>query len=161
VTGIASASRLSSGWLYWPICLTGCALVAAGVLGPEARRRLDVERQCAAMDAEVQDLRQTRDRLDAARVALADDPTYVEMVARHELGVVRPGETPMPQPQPLRAARSEPVVTVQLASAPGLEFLALFAEPAVRLASLAIGGALVLGAVLASLPTSRARLARA
>ncbi len=150
-----NASRLASRWPYWPICLTGAALVAAGVLGPEAQRRLTVEQQCVEMQAEVGALGVARDRLDAARQALQDDPAYVETVARHELGVVRPGETRLPQPQPLRAARTETPVAVEPALAPSLEFLALFGLPAVRLASLAIGGALLLGAVLASLPSAR------
>ena len=155
-----NASRLASGWLYWPVCLTGCALVAAGVLGPEAQRRLAVERQCAEMEAEVGALGETRDRLDAARQALQDDPAYLETVARHELGVVRPGETRLPQPQPLRPARTEQTVAAEPVSIPGLEFLALFSESPVRTASFAIGGALLLGAVLASLPSARSRPAR-
>jgi len=131
------------------------------VLGPEAQRRLAVERQCAEMEAEVGALGVARDRLDTARQALQDDPAYLETVARHELGVVRPGETPMPQPQPLRPARSATPVAPEPAPAPGLEFLALFSESPVRTASFAIGGALLLGAVLASLPSARSRPATA
>jgi cell division protein FtsB len=157
-------SLFGSGWIYWPLCLVACALVALAVLGPEAQRRLDLERQCARMQAEVGSLAQARDQLQAAREALQQDPTYVEQVARHEMGVVRPGEIHLPQPISFASAQFQPPADP---SAPGppappvLVFLASFADPQMRLVALVFGGMLLAAAVLFSIPTVRPRPARA
>jgi cell division protein FtsB len=156
-------SFLGSGWIYWPLCLVACALVALAVLGPEAERRLDLEQQCARMQAEVGSLAQARDQLQAAHEALQADPTYVEQVARHELGAVRPGEIRLPQPDEFPSTRFQPPAD----PAPGppappvLEFLASFADPQVRLMALVVGGMLLAAAVLFSIPTVEAKPARA
>jgi len=176
-------SSSGSGWLYWPLCLLACALVALAVLGPEAERRLDLERQCAHMEAEVRSLAQARDQLQAAHEALQADPTYVEQVARHELGAVRPGEIRLPQPVEFASVRfqtpDDPALNLNeegpngagapaVASAkpgfpapPVLEFLAPFADPQMRLAALVVGGVLLGIAVVLSIPTVRPRPARA
>ena len=182
-------SFLGSGWIYWPLCLIACALVALAVLGPEAERRLDLERQCARMGAEVGSLAKARDQLQAAREALQADPTYVEQVARHELGAVRPGEIRLPQPDEFASVRFQPPAdpgAPGVASAkpgfalrsshgrlalPGAEpgppappvlgFLASFADPQVHLMALVVGGMLLAAAVLFSIPTSPPRPARA
>jgi len=171
-------SFLGSGWIYWPLCLIACALVALAVLGPEAERRLDLERQCARMGAEVGSLAKARDQLQAAREALQADPTYVEQVARHELGAVRPGEIRLPQPDEFASVRFQPPAdpgAPGVASAkpgfalaepgppapPILAFLASFADSQVRLVALVFGGMLLAVAVLFSIPTSPPRPARA
>ncbi|MCX5647769.1 MAG: septum formation initiator family protein [Planctomycetota bacterium] len=154
-------SFLGSGWIYWPLCLIACALVALAVLGPEAERRLDLERQCARMGAEVQSLAQARDQLEAAREALQQDPTYVEQVARHELGAVRPGEIRLPQPDEFASVRFQPPADPTPPAPPVLGFLASFADPQVRLMALVVGGMLLAVAVLFSIPTSPPRPARA
>ena len=157
-------SFLGSGWIYWPLCLIACALVALAVLGPEAERRLDLERQCARMGAEVQSLAQARDQLEAAREALQQDPTYVEQVARHELGAVRPGEIRLPQPDEFASVRLQPPADPGAPGPPAppvLAFLASFADPQMRLVALVFGGMLLGAAVLFSIPTVQAKPARA
>ena len=151
-------SFLGSGWIYWPLCLIACALVALAVLGPEAERRLDLEQQCARMQAEVGSLAQARDQLQAAHEALQADPTYVEQVARHELGAVRPGEIRLPQPDEFASVRFQPPADPGApgpSAPPVLEFLASFADPQMRLVSLVFGGMLLAAAVILSLPTRR------
>jgi len=99
----------AGGWFYWPALVVGCALVALAVLAPEAERRLSVGRQCARMQAEVNVLKETQAQLQAAELALRRDPAYMERVARHELGITRPGEIRLPQPVTLRSeARGGP-----------------------------------------------------
>jgi cell division protein FtsB len=154
-------SLFGSGWIYWPLCLVACALVALAVLGPEAQRRLDLERQCARMQAEVGSLAQARDQLQAAREALQQDPTYVEQVARHEMGVVRPGEIHLPQPISFASVRPQPPADPTPPAPPVLEFLASFADPQMRLVALVVGGMLLGVAVVLSIPTVRPRPARA
>ena len=154
-------SFLGSGWIYWPLCLIACALVALAVLGPEAERRLDLEQQCARMRAEVGSLAQARDQLEAAHEALQADPTYVEQVARHELGAVRPGEIRLPQPDEFASVRFQPPADPTPPAPPILGFLASFADPQVRLMALVVGGMLLAVAVLFSIPTVEARPARA
>ncbi|MGB2755207.1 MAG: septum formation initiator family protein [Phycisphaerae bacterium] len=154
-------SLLGSGWIYWPLCLIACALVALAVLGPEAERRLDLEQQCARMQAEVGSLAQARDQLQAAHEALQADPTYVEQVARHELGAVRPGEIRLPQPDEFASVRFQPPAEPTSPAPPILEFLASFADPQVRLMALVVGGMLLAVAVLFSIPTVEAKPARA
>ena len=157
----AREARLSSGWIYWPLCLIACALVALAILGPEAERRLDLEQQCARMGAEVQSLAQARDQLQAAHEALQADPTYVEQVARHELGAVRPGEIRLPQPDEFASVRFQPPAGPTASAPPVLGFLASFADPQVRLMALVVGGVLLAAAVLFSIPTSPPKAARA
>jgi cell division protein FtsB len=154
-------SFLGSGWIYWPLCLVACALVALAVLGPEAERRLDLERQCARMQAEVGSLAQARDQLQAAHEALEKDPTYVEQVARHELGAVRPGEIRLPQPDEFASVRFQPPADPTPPAPPVLAFLASFADPQMRLVALVVGGVLLAAVVLFSIPTVRSRSARA
>ena len=154
-------SFLGSGWIYWPLCLVACALVALAVLGPEAERRLDLERQCARMGAEVGSLAKARDQLQAAREALQADPTYVEQVARHELGAVRPGEIRLPQPDEFASTRFQPPTDPTPPAPPVLAFLASFADPHMRLVALVVGGTLLGAAVLFSIPTAEAKPARA
>jgi len=166
---VAREARLSSGWIYWPLCLVACALIALAILGPEAERRLDLEQQCARMGAEVQSLAQARDQLQAAHEALQADPTYVEQVARHELGAVRPGEIRLPQPDEFASVRFQPPADPSPNGAgaagppalPALEFLASFADPQMRLAALVVGSVLLGVAVVLSIPTVRPRPARA
>jgi cell division protein FtsB len=154
-TSSRRVSFLGSGWIYWPLCLIACALVALAVLGPEEERRLDLEQQCARMQAEVQSLAQARDQLEAAREALEKDPTYVEQVARHELGAVRPGEIRLPQPDEFASVRFQPPADPTPTAPPVLGFLASFADPQVRLVVLVVGGMLLAAAVILSLPTRR------
>jgi cell division protein FtsB len=154
-------SFLGSGWIYWPLCLIACALVALAVLGPEAERRLNLEQQCARMQAEVGSLAQARDQLQAAHEALQADPTYVEQVARHELGAVRPGEIRLPQPDEFASTRFQPPTDPTPPEPPVLEFLASFADPQMRLVALVVGSVLLAAAVLFSIPTSPPRPARA
>jgi len=154
-------SFLGSSWIYWPLCLIACALVALAVLGPEAERRLDLEQQCARMQAEVGSLAQARDQLQAAHEALQADPTYVEQVARHELGAVRPGEIRLPQPDEFASVQFQPPTDPTSPAPPVLGFLASFADPQVRLLALVVGGMLLAAAVLFSIPTVEAKPARA
>jgi len=149
------SERLASGWIYWPACFVGLALVSLAVLGPEAERNLDVKRQCAAMQAEVQALTETRDREVAVERALKDDPMIIERVVRHELGLVRPGEIRLPQrvnPQAVLkdAAAPEPDVS------PALLALALFGDTKLQFLAMVIGATLLASAILFSLPGKKA-----
>jgi len=146
------SDRLASGWIFWPVCLGGILLVAVAVLGPEADRRLDVERQCAAMQAEVDSLTQTRDKLATVEKALQSDTQYLEKTVRHELGIVRPGEMRLPQkvkmqtPATLAAARAAEDRPTPLA------VLALFGDPHLRFVTMVIGMAMLAVGILISLP---------
>jgi cell division protein FtsB len=143
------SERLASGWIYWPACLLGLALVSLAVLGPEAERNLDVKLQGAAMQAEVQALTETRDREVAVEQALKDDPMIIERVVRHELGLVRPGEIRLPQrvnPQAVHAAAPRPDVS------PALLALALFGDAKLQFLAMVIGATLLASAILFSLP---------
>ena len=146
------SDRLASGWIFWPMCLGGILLVAVAVLGPEADRRLDVERQCAAMQAEVDSLTQTRDKLATVEKALQSDQQYLEKTVRHELGIVRPGEMRLPQKVKMQTPAT-------LASARGaadqptpLAVLALFGDPHLRFVTMVIGMAMLAVGILISLP---------
>ena len=145
------SERLASGWIYWPACLVGLALVSLAVLGPEAERNLDVKRQCAAMEAEVQALTETRDREVAVEQALKNDPMIIERVVRHELGLVRPGEIRLPQ-------RVNPQAALKDAAAPrpdvsiALLALALFGDTKLQFLAMVIGSTLLASAILFSLP---------
>ena len=151
----AWTERLASGWIYWPACLMGLALVSLAVLGPEAERNLDVKLQGAAMQAEVQALTETRDRAAAVEQALQDDPMIIERVVRHELGLVRPGEIRLPQrvnPQAVLndAAAPRPDVSIALLA------LALFGDVKLQFLAMVIGATLLASAILFSLPGKKA-----
>ena len=151
----AWSERLASGWIYWPACLVGLALVSLAVLGPEAERNLDVKLQGAAMQAEVQALTETRDREVAVEQALKDDPMIIERVVRHELGLVRPGEIRLPQ-------RVNPQAGLKDAAAPrpdvspALLALALFGDTKLQFLAMVIGATLLASAILFSLPGKKA-----
>jgi len=154
-------SFFGSGWIYWPLCLIACALMALAVLGPEAERRLELEQQCARMEAEVQSLTQARDQLQAARDALQQDPTYVQQVARHELGAVRPGEIRLPQPDEFASVRFQPPADPTPSAPPVLAFLASFVDSQMRLAALVVGSVFLGIAVVLSIPTAETKPSRA
>jgi cell division protein FtsB len=59
-----------------------------------------------------------RQRL-AAKLQDLNDPAYVEYLARHNLGYVRPGETSYIVPQPAPAASSPPPGATAVAGATG------------------------------------------
>jgi len=150
----AWSRRLVSGWFYWPACLAGTLLVGLAVFGPEAERRLAVEGQCAAMEAEVKALQESRDQLAAAEKALQDDPNYTESQVRLELGIVRPGEIRLPHPvrlQPPPPAAPAP----DACPSPVLRTLSLFADSKFRFVALVVGAALLAAGILFSLPPKR------
>jgi cell division protein FtsB len=147
--------RLASGWIYWPASLVGLFLVGLAILGPDADRRLGVERQTASMQAEVDALSQTRNQLDATRKALLTDPNFTERVVRHELGITRPGEIRLPKPVKLDAKPPEPAqgpaATTPLAQA--MESLSEYKEDSwLRFSALVVGSTLLAIGVLCSIP---------
>jgi len=149
---------LASPWAYWPMCLVGVGLVALAVLGPEAHRRIRIEHHCQVMEAEVEALRRTHERLTASAQALESDPAYTERVVRHDLKIVRPGETPLPGPaDPGPADPSEAVLQWQVPAV--IALLAPWADRPWRFGALAAGACLLVSAVIFSLP-SRTRSAR-
>ena len=162
-----------TGFLFWPLCVLGLALVALAVLGPEAERRLTLQRQVDAMQAEVDLLRETAGQLAAADKALRDDPEYRERIVRHELGITRPGEVRMRQPVRTGAAAPAapaPVRSLDPACPYGfraasalpewLGLVASFADPGIRTLSLATGGTMLLAGLRLSLPRPRPRPSR-
>jgi hypothetical protein len=144
-------NRLTTPWIFWPVCLAGVCLVGLAVLGPEAERNLDVKRQCAVMKAEVDALSQTRDQDAVLERGLKDDPAVIERVVRHELGIVRPGEIRLPQRVRPSVTREAPELAVADVPMP-LRVLALFGEPMLRFVSMVIGGTLLVTAILFSVP---------
>ena len=141
---------LASSLIYWPVCLAGVVLVGLALYGPEAERRLAVEGQCTAMQTEVRALEQTRDQLAAAERALQNDPAYAEQVVRHEMGIVRAGETRLPlASKPKPAAPQAPAAGE---APPVLVTLSRFAEPQVRYTALVSGSALLMVGLVLSLP---------
>jgi cell division protein FtsB len=153
------ARVLGSAFVYWPMCLVGCALVALAVLGPEARRRIQIEHHCQVMEAEVESLRETHDQLTATANALETDPAYAERVVRHDLNIVRPGETPLPGPAGLRPPR-DAETTLEWQVPPVIALASPWADPPWRFGALAAGGVLLVAAVIFSLPGRAKRAAR-
>ncbi|MBE3095754.1 MAG: septum formation initiator family protein [Planctomycetes bacterium] len=155
-------ARLAAlGWLLRTILAglllfaPGAAAIGLSLYGPEAERRLDVERQTAAVQAEVNILAQLRDQLAAVEKALQDDPQYLERTVRYELGLVRPGEMRLPQkvklaPAARAAAQGGPA---ELPTA--MEVVALFGNDHLRFIALVTGIALLAAAVIVSLPARR------
>jgi hypothetical protein len=145
-------ARLASGWIFWPVCLGGILLVALAVLGPEAERRLDIERQCAAMQAEVDSLTQTRDQLATIEKALQGDQQYMERTTRHELGIVRPGETRLPQTVKIQAPATGAAARVAADQPTPLAVVALFGNAHLRFLCMVIGVAMLVIGILISMP---------
>ena len=157
---------LASRFVFWPMCLAGLALIGLAVVGPEARRRLNVDQQCAAMQAEVDSLTFTRDQLLAKQSALQNNPAFIEQVVRDELGITRPGEEWMPLPPkaaPKEAPKeAEPAPPAARSAAdPVLAYVVRYYDPARRFECLAIGTALLIVAIVLSLPGRQARPAKA
>jgi hypothetical protein len=149
---------LGSPWVFWPMCLVGVSLVALAVLGPEARRRIRIEHHCQVMDAEVEALRTTHEELAASAQALESDPAYAEQVVRHDLKIVRPGETPLPAPgEPTRKQRAKS--TLHWEVPPLIALLSPWADRPWRMGALAAGVCLLVAAVVFSLPDRRKRAA--
>jgi hypothetical protein len=142
------SARLASAWIFWPICLTGVALVGLSLVGPEVERRLDIDGQCGA---EVDTLKQTRDELSAAAGALENDPTYLEHQVRRELGIVRPGEIRMSQGTPLPEPPA-PAPSPEFTATPAVRALAMFGDPHLRFISMVAGATLLAVGILFSLP---------
>jgi cell division protein FtsB len=154
--GDAWTDRLASGWLFWPACLVGVILVALAMLGPEAERRIAVEYQCVAMQNETSALKATRDQLAAAEKALQTDPAYTERIVRHELGLVRPGETRLPhrvKPQDIPDEHPPPPARAQVP--PMTEYVALFGDGRLRFLAMTVGATLLACGILFSLPGKR------
>lgn len=155
-------ARLASlGWSLRTI-LAGLVLFAPGVAaiglalyGPEAARRLDVQRQTAAVQAEVNALAQLRDQLTAVEKALQDDPQYLERTVRYELGLVRPGEMRLPQKVKLAPAAPAAAQGGPAELPTALEVVALFGNDHLRFIAMVTGIALLVAAVIVSLPTRR------
>lgn len=152
------AARTAGRWAYWLLLLPGgCALVGLALLGPVAVQRLAVERQCLAMQAEVDTLQETADRLAAAEYALENDPAYIERVVRHELGVTRPGEVHLARPVPLGIGLTETPVPPEPVLPPMARPLVALAhhmsDPTTRCATLMAGVFLLAVGVVFSLPS--------
>jgi len=144
--------RLASGWIFWPACCVGVCLLGLALLGPEADRRVGVETQCVAMQAEVDALKQLRDQLAAKENALQNDPEYMERVVRGNLRLTKPGEIALPQPVRIEPAKKEEPKTAHPLLPSAMESLAKYGNPWLRMAALA-GGVTLLGvAILLSLP---------
>ena len=142
---------LGSPWVFWPMCAVGVGLVALAVLGPEARRRIRIEHHCQVMGAELEALRKTHDALTASAEALESDPAYAERVVRHDLKIVRPGETSLPAP--VGAGRRRPAEDVlRWHVPPVISLLSPWADRPWRWGALAAGVCLLLSAVVFSLP---------
>lgn len=153
------ARVLGSPWAFWPMCVVGVGLVALAVLGPEARRRIRIEHHCRVMEAEVEALRTTHGQLTASARALESDPAYAERVVRHDLKIVRPGETSLPGP--VGAGRRRPAdATLRWQMPPVIALLSPWADRPWRLGALAAGVCLLVGAVVFSLPDRSKRTAR-
>jgi len=149
---------LGSPWVFWPMCAVGVGLVALALLGPEARRRIRIEHHCRLMEAEVEALRKAHDALTASAQALESDPAYAERVVRHDLKIVRPGETPLPAPG--AEAHKPPAGDVLRWDVPPLiALLSPWADPPWRWGALTVGVCLLASAVLFSLP-DRSKAAR-
>jgi anti-sigma factor RsiW len=145
------SARLASAWIFWPICLAGVALVGLSLIGPEVERRLGIDGQCEAMQAEVDALKQTRDELSAAATALENDPTYLEHQVRRELGIVRPGEIRMSQGTPLPTPPT-PAPSPEFTATPAVRAVAMFGDPHLRFISIVAGATLLAVGILFSLP---------
>jgi hypothetical protein len=145
---------LSSGLVFWPVCLAGVALVGAAVLAPELARRAAIERQVAAMQAEVDGLARSRDHLTAMRQGLEDDPAYTEVVLRRELGLTKPGELHLPQPADLAAVRktAPPAAPVSLLPPEAEEWVQRLSGTWLGTASLVAGATLLGVGLLLSMP---------
>ena len=151
--------RLSSPFLYWPVCVLGTSLIAAALLAPEAERRLAIEGQCIRMDTEVAALQHTHDQLAAGAQALEDDPLYVERVARHDQNIVRPGEMRLPLPPTRLTRRTDEVEPAESTVPPIVVKLAQFPDRRYRLGAMIAGVSLLASGIVFSVPTRPKRRA--
>jgi len=133
----------------------GAAAIGLALYGPEAERRLGVERQTAAVQAEVNALAQLRDQLAAVEKALQDDPQYLERTVRYELGLVRPGEMRLPQKVKLAPAAPAAAQGGPAELPTAMEVVALFGNDHLRFIAMVTGIALLVAAVIVSLPGRR------
>ena len=146
--------RLGSGWIYWPACLAGVTLIALAVLGPEAERRLAIERHCGIMETEVAALKEAHSQLAASAHALENDPVYIEAVAVRDQNVRRPGEEALPLPQRLRAETAEPPAPpAPPALPPIVANVARFTDPRFQFGAMVVGIVLLAVGIVFSLPT--------
>jgi cell division protein FtsB len=144
--------RLGSRWVCWPACLAGLALIGYAVLGPEAQRRVAIERQCAAMQAEVDAMTLTRNQLEAKQSALGNNPAFIEQVVRDELGITRPGEEWLPLPSQAEKASEKAPPPAEPAVPPFVAELARHYDPNWHFGALVAGTTLLIAAVVLSLP---------
>jgi len=155
------AGLASLGWSLRTILASlllfapGAAAIGLSLYGPEAERRLDVQRQTAAVQAEVNTLAQLRDQLAAVEKALQDDPQYLERTVRYELGLVRPGEMRLPQKVKLAPAAPAAAQGGPAELPTALEVVALFGNDHLRFIAMVTGIALLVAAVIVSLPGRR------
>ncbi|HVZ21873.1 MAG TPA: septum formation initiator family protein [Vicinamibacterales bacterium] len=76
------------------ILFTAVVLLANGLFGDRGlAATVHARRQAAALAADISTLRAANARLRREADALRHDPAAIEVVARRELGMLRPGET--------------------------------------------------------------------
>jgi cell division protein FtsB len=89
--GAATPARRRARWLRWAVAGVLAFTLLAGERG--LVRLVGLERNRAALKAEIAKLESRRAELELRLAQLASDPATIERLAREELDLARPGET--------------------------------------------------------------------
>ena len=156
------AKRILAACAYWALFGTAVLLLAFAVLGPEWRDRQSLREQHQRLIVHVAQLRDEADRLRRCQAGLPKDPALNEVLARLQLGYLRPGEQELWSPPSLM----RPAAAVERSAGPkppreadNPACAALMAganHPRGRTLMLLLALALLVVAVLAGLLPSRA-----
>ena len=95
------AKRILAVCAYWVLFGGAVLLLAFAVLGPEWRDRQSLREQHQRLTVHVAQLRDEADRLRRCQAGLPKDPALNEVLARLQLGYLRPGERELWSPPSL------------------------------------------------------------
>ena len=82
--------------LFWLMVIASFALIFAVAVLPDCRRNMALQHKLAEMERTNNELARRVKRFERKKLALQNDPFYVEKLARRMFGVQRPGETIVP-----------------------------------------------------------------
>jgi len=98
--GAAAGERVPRAFLVF-LLLFGCGMILISLVGDQGFiAYLGLQREATALRRDIQALETRQVRLQQEIRALREDPAYIELLARQELGLVRPGEVVIQLPRP-------------------------------------------------------------
>ena len=86
--------------LFWLMVMASFALIFAVAVLPDCRRSMVLQHKLAEMERANGELARRVKRFEREKLALQNDPFYIEKLARRMFGVQRPGETIVPSVVP-------------------------------------------------------------